>query len=71
LIGKGRARFYGGEGDDYLTGGGESDELFGEAGDDTFECNEGTDVADGGPGSDRLYWGDRFPTDCETLISIP
>jgi Ca2+-binding RTX toxin-like protein len=49
-----------------LNGGADDDVLVGSAGNDTFNCDTGTDYADGGPGTDALP-----VANCETTVNIP
>ena len=51
------ARFYGGDGDDTLRGGGLGDVLIGGSGDDVISGGGGHDVAVGGGGADRIAGG--------------
>ena len=47
-----------------LNGGANEDVLIGSDGADTFNCDTGTDYADGGPGIDSA-------AGCETTVNIP
>ena len=47
-----------------LNGGANEDVLIGSDGNDTFNCDTGTDYADGGPGIDSAV-------NCETVVNIP
>ena len=47
-----------------LNGGANEDVLIGSDGADTFNCDTGTDYADGGPGIDSAVG-------CETTVNIP
>lgn len=54
---QGRAKIYGGPGDDSLQGGLNDDVLLGDGGNDKIEAGDGNDSADGGDGNDIIDAG--------------
>lgn len=48
---------HGGEGNDYIAGSSDADELYGDEGNDRILGGNGDDLLDGGEGNDRLYGG--------------